>query len=418
MPLTNEGLKALKPKEKQYSVSDDKFAGLSVRISPGGTKSWQYRYRTRTGRQRRISIGTYPAISLKDARLQAQQLAAKAQRGEDPAMDRRQERYQEKFKDYRYVEDLWNAFLDELETGKINRKSLPYEKSVWKTHISPVIGKQYLSDLSKPRLYKLLKDIEKTAPNSANRAHTILQALFKLGIKLGAMEHNPLLGISRTYKETARQRVLSEQEIKILWTGLDDVRNVSLPVKIAIRILLLTGQRRAEVAEIPKYEIDADKRIWTIALDRLKNEKSTNASDHVVPIADWTFQYVEQAWELSGDSPFLFPSTHNKEKSISPGALSKAFRRVCSQLELDGIRLHDLRRTVDTMLCSDNLGYSRFDAALVLNHRSVYAKGVANIYDVNDYTDRKRRMLSAWESWLEIQLSNISENKVVRFPHD
>ena len=184
---------------------------------------------------------------------------------------------------------------------------------------------------------------------------------------------SPMTGLSMPYAENPRDRVMTENEIRIFWNGIDAVSQVSSAVKCAFKLALLTGQRRAEVSGIAKQELNLTDRLWSLSKDRVKNNTA-----HDVPLSDLALELIDQATALSGNSPYLFPSPRNNQKPINPKALTRAWSRASKQLGFEDIVLHDFRRTCATGL--QKLGVRLEVTEAILNHKSGSVSGLSLIH--------------------------------------
>jgi len=188
----------------------------------------------------------------------------------------------------------------------------------------------------------------------------------------------------------ARDRVLDESEIKHFWDALDSSKMSSLN-KMALRFLLVTGQRRGETVMAEWKEFDIKKAWWDIP-----SHKTKNGMNHRVPLNAMALEILKEIKTNNSDSSdFLFPS-HITGKSIDPRATTRALKKVQESIGLDPFTPHDLRRTVATMMTG--LGIQRLTVSKLLNHSE---GGITRIYDKYTYEDEKRAASKAWERKLK-----------------
>ena len=206
-------------------------------------------------------------------------------------------------------------------------------------------------------------------------------------------------------KETQRDRVLSEDEIKVFWNALDrfvDTDNekkleMSVDVRLALKLQLLTAQRRGEIATAEIAEFDLDTGWWTIPGHKAKNRLS-----HRVPLSPQSIEIVKQAMGLAGGSAFLFPSPWTGEsilpngekvdgKSITADSLTRAINENRAVIGIDNFSTHDLRRTAASMMTG--MGIPRPVVSKILNH---VESGITAVYDRHSYDKEKRQALNAW----------------------
>jgi len=193
---------------------------------------------------------------------------------------------------------------------------------------------------------------------------------------------------------------LSNEEIKILWEALD-LENMTMDIyrvsKLALKMILLTGQRPGEVCGMTWAEIDGD--TWTIPAARMKSKDA-----HSVPLSDMAREIIEQARIYSGDSLFVFASTHKDEGATTTRALSKAVSRHWLEIGFkEKFTPHDLRRTLRTRLAE--IGVDNVVAERVLAHK---LQGLLAVYNRYDYDTEKRQALDKWAKKLR-QIVGIEE---------
>ena len=249
--------------------------------------------------------------------------------------------------------------------------------------------------------------MDRGSPVMANRTLQLLKQVFKFGVQRDIIDASPAVGIDRPAKEKRRDRVLTEKEIKLFWNGLDKA-SMSEDVRIALKLCLVTAQRRAEVAGLRREEIDGD--WWTLPKERSKNGRA-----HRIPLSPLAKKLIKEA---SGDD-YLFPSPRQKDAKqitpIEPRALTNAVTKNRDR-EIDGRRIwdmprfsaHDLRRTAATRMAES--GVPRFDISKVLNHTD---QEVTAVYDRHSYDTEKRQALTAWARQLDTVITGEKASKIV-----
>ena len=398
--LTDVRVQSLKPKATRYEVWDPAAPGFGVRVTPKGIKSFVYLYRFE-GLARRMTIGRYPQLSLSNARLRyAAAKAALEDKGVDPGKT---------LVEGRAASRLAPTVI-QLADEYIEKWALPRKRS-WKedrrllTHdVIPVLGRKKAASVTRRDIRLLLDDIvERGAPITANRVLAVTRKMFRFAVSRDIVPNNPCEAIEAPAKESSRERVLSEPELKTLWKNLDgDALSMSEPVRIALRMMLVTGQRKGEVVGARWDEVDLGAGWWTIPA-----EKAKNGLPHRVPLSPLALTLLRRAQELSGDSEYLFPSARGV-KPIRDDAISKAVRRDDAILNIVHFTPHDLRRTAASHMAS--AGVSRLVISKILNHVD---RGVTAVYDRHSYDSDKRAALNAWSRQLESITSGKKASKVV-----
>lgn len=425
--LTDKSVMAAKaPVGKRLELWDARSPGLCLRVSESGAKSWVVRYRTLDGRQPRFSLGAAGnlkgALSLVEARDRASEVRRMAREGGDPANTKRATIVEAKTMTLRLIDDLADEYFERCAAGtyratRTGKKAatIAAERSLYAYRIKPHLGKTPIDGVTKAEVKRLLEDIADEAPIQSNRARALLRAMFNFAIHEERVGKNPVAGIMAVAKEEPRDRILSDGELRALWSALSNPSGfvveeagstkplwISPAVLIALRLSVLTLQRRTEVAGMRRDELRLDEGVWIIGKDRTKNGKA-----HLVPLSAPALALVRQALSLSTEpSDFVFPSPWKKLQGqpIDGGALSHALSDVYSAIGIRGANLHDLRRTGASAMASERLLVPPIVISRVLNHTMDGGGGAmvtARHYAVHDYAKEKRSALEAWASLLQ-----------------
>lgn len=394
MGLTDLVVRKLAPKKRRYEISDG--MGLAIRVMPTGAKSWIFRYQFE-GIARRMTLGSYPGISLADVRELHGAAMKDIQRGIDPGEKLKAEKAKRKaaptFEDL--LDEFWELELSKSPTAKERRRL------VEKDALSPWKNKKVV-DITRRDAVILLDKVRLRAPIGANRLQGVLVRMFNFAAERGIIEHSPMTGLRRP-QEKSRSRVLTDDEIKALWKALDlENKDVDIyrVVKLALKLIILTGQRPGEVSGMAWDEIDEAGCFWYIPAGRMKNAEAQR-----VPLCPMAFGVIKQAKKYSNpdECDFVFRSSHKPKQPISRQALAKAINRHWSEMKInDGKKIekaftpHDLRRTLRTKLAE--LGVSDIVAERILGHK---LQGMMAVYNQHDYDVEKRRALQVWELRLQ-----------------
>ena len=316
MGLTHLQVKKLPPKKHRYEISDGK--GLSIRVMPSGAKSWIFRYQF-DGMPRRMTLGSYPGIGLADAREKHGTAMRDIQRGIDPGAVALAEKAKRKaapnFKDL--LDEFWEMELEKSPSGKERRRMVKKDVIVpW--------GNRKVTDITRRDAVVLLDKVRKRAPIGANRLQGVLVRMFNFAAERGIIEHSPLTGLRRP-QEKARSRVLSDDEIKKLWSALD-IENKDIDIyrvtKLSLKMILLTGQRPGEVAGMAWAEIDEDASFWNIPAGRMKN-----AEPQRVPLCPMALEIIEHAKVYSDpdDCDFCFQIVIQTQRGCKPTRIRQGY---------------------------------------------------------------------------------------------
>lgn len=395
--LTDARIRSLLPEKSRREVWDTE-PGFGLRIAPTGRKSFIYLYRF-NGKSRRLTLGVYPRTSLADAREIVAKSVKTLEQGNDPGAEKINAR--KALRDAESFEEL--AFQWVERWAKPNRKSWRAAQRELEIDAIPAWGKKKAYDIKQKDVFALVEQImDRGSPIQANRTLGLLKQVFKFGVQRGIIDASPAVAIDKPAKETRRDRVLSESEIRAFWIGLD--RSIMTEgVKTALRLCLVTAQRRGEVAGMRRSEIDGN--WWIIPKERSKNGKA-----HRVPLSPLAKSLIEHA---SSDD-YLFPSprktgSNGEQIPIEARALTNAITKNRNVFDTDRFCTHDLRRTAATRMAE--LGVTRFDISKVLNHTD---RDVTAVYDHYAYDAEKKKALLKWGRRLQEILEGKKTKKVVR----
>jgi len=356
---------------RRYEVWDQTLPSFGVRISHTGRKTWFVSCRT-CGRLKRHTIGTYPVLSLSDAREIARKIIGDIQRGvyEAPTAGA--------------------PTLGETVPKFISRYAKPKNRGWRETEIiltkfSRLFNKR-LDEVKRPDIVKVLDDIiAGGAPFRANRALAAIKKLFAWSLDRGLIEINPIAGIKPPTKERHRDRILRDDEIGRFWSASDEL---GYPFGPLLQLLLLTAQRRGEVADMRWSQVDFERRIWTIPSEAAKNGRA-----HEVPLSDIALEVIRGLPRFVR-SDFVFTTTGRTPIS----GFGRMKRNLDAKMGVTGWRLHDLRRTAASGMA--RLGTAPHVIEKVLNHVSGTISGIAAVYNVHGYDREKRVALQRWASHL------------------
>lgn len=401
--MNTQQIHALKPKEgKQYSVSGFGVSGLALTVSYGGSKVFYYRYRNQAGKQQRLKIGSFPAISLARAKSIALSHAAKVSEGKDPVSEQREAKAMEQQRPIKTVDDLWFHYLT---TTGFRKKSIGDEEWLWKKYLQPHFGHLDVERYDRKSIMPFLTDLRvKKSAAMANRCQSLITRLASHGIEQMVFDSNPAHHLGRKPKETPRERVLNEEELKQLWKVLHDHQQlreakISVSMAQAIKLTTLTLCRRAEIIRAEWKDIDLLKQELVLSGDRVKNGRT-----HVLPLSKQVLECLNLAkmHAYKSESSYLFPSQRG-DTHFLPSALTRATARLCDHLEFQHFRTHDLRRTGVTTLAGRPFNVPRHILTNIINHKSDMAGASAmfRAYDHNEYAEEKRDALDRWSNYLQ-----------------
>jgi integrase len=365
---------------------DKGYPGLALRVSYGGGKSFVYFYRI-GGKLRRMTLGTFPALGLAEAREAWREARQDAQAGRDPATARKAGTGAT---DFRSVAAQW------ILRDQAKNKSRGIVARMIDVNVLPAWEYRQIGDIGRRDVLDVIDAIvDRGAVITARRVQAHLHRLFRWAVGRGIVESNPVADLPKPGSETKRDRVLSDDELVAVWKGAGEL---AWQFGQAIRLLILTGARREEIGQLRWAEVSG-------AALELKGDRTKNGEPHTIPLSDPALAIIEGLPRISG-SAFVF--TVDGKKPIS--GWSRAKVRLD---ELAGIApwvIHDLRRTVATGLQKLRTPLQVTEA--VLGHVSGSRAGVVGVYQCYDYAEEKRTALEAWAGHVETLLGQRASNVV------
>jgi integrase len=393
--LTDAACKTKPPASGRLEIADLRQAGLALRITSKGARSFAYRYRhPDTRKPLRITLGTYPTTTLEAARKRAREMAAQVEAGVNPTEHKRAEREKAPTRSF---EALAMRYLKEHAERHKRPRSIEEDRRNLQIHILPKWGKRDFRNIRRSDIIELIEAIVGDGKHTAaNRVHALVSSIFNFAIDSELLEANPATRLKKRGKEQARRRTLSDGEIRLFYNGIIEAPTPRL-VGLALRLALLTGTRASEVAGARKSELehldDRAKAVWLIPASRIKNK-----SDHLVPLAPLALETIREAGKLAGDSDFLFPALRsNGKKHVTRQALPAAMQdfgaRQGGTWGANPPVPHDLRRTVNTWLAK--AGISREVRDRCLNHLSGQGD-IETTYNRYEFQKEKRAAFGAW----------------------
>jgi len=346
--LTEVQIKKAKPTDKPYKLSDSK--GLFLLISNSGSKLWRFRYQ-RDGKEHLLSLGSYPELSLSDARDTRDEMRKIVKGGGDPKASRNQP----------------SSNISGITFEVLAREWFDLQKPMWvKRHaddvieslearVFPRIGDKIPDDVTAPDVLSLLREIEKTAIETAKRVRQRISAVFVYGISSGRASNDPAhivkgaLAPLRKGKQPAVITLKDAREVLIK----AEAETAHPVTKLAMRLLALTAVRPGTLITTPWTEfadLDEESPVWHIPAVRMKLKlahKDDERRDHLVPLSKQAIEVIEAIKSESWGAPYVFPNVRHRFKPMSENALSYLLKRA----HLSGKHVpHGWRSTFSTVM--------------------------------------------------------------------
>lgn len=395
---------------------DERCSGLCLRVMPTGRKVWSLRYRPLgSAKNKRLSLGTYPALSLSKARVEAEATRGLVRKGGDPAKeraDRKSRVHVEEATPPLTFERLSDLYLSNY--AKKRKSSWSNDEGYLRRDVLPAWGSKLAETVTKADVATLLLRVSDRAPVTANRVRSVLVTLFQWAVDEGLLAASPMTGVRKPHRERrlAVDRVFTDAELAVIWRAIDAAR-LDHAVRDALKVLALTGQRPNEVAGFAVREL-VDLEDPTQARIEIPAHRMKARRRHVVPLTPSVVALIQDRLLSNPDSDHVFASRYSQIARVARHSLSQAMRRIISELDETGADApvvcglkadpptpHAFRRTVATGLA--RLGIPREDRKAVLAH--VEGDVLGGHYDAYDRMAEKRRALEAWDRHVSRLLS-------------
>lgn len=379
--LTDAAIRRLPPKEKRYVVADDK--GLYLEVRPNGGKSWKVRL-YQDGRERKTTLGRYPRMSLKEARLERDRLKIEAaeggvRSGKDGVRQSRgtfEQLCREWFETK--IEPLMSARHSQTVLSRLDRI------------VIPALGDWTPDEITAPDVLEAMRPVERMGHNeTAIRTTQIIGQVMRYGVATGKCTRDvtaDMKGALTPQKVEHRPTITSPAAIGALCRAIDAAKGTPI-VQAALLFHMLTAVRPGELRKAEWAEIEGD--LWKIPAPKMKLRRP-----HVVPLSRQALEVLEKLHPITGRSPYLFPAVRNFSRPMSDMTELVALRRL--GYGQDEIVPHGFRGMFST------LAYENGWSSDVVERQLAHAKGgVRAAYDHSLLLDQRRDLMQWWADWLD-----------------
>jgi len=385
--LTDIKIKALKPKDKLYAVTDER--GLSLEISPTGGKWWRFKYRFE-GKQKRLSLGIYPDVGLKEARNGRDSLRKLIASGIDPAAARKAEKLSSNDLDsFETVAREWHQkFKHTWSANHAERTLLRIEQNIF-----PWLGSKSINKITAPELLAALKRIEnRGALETAHRTNQICGQVFRYAIATGRAERDPSADLKGALPPTKSKHHASITEPKKIGELMRTIGSYSgtFTTACALKLAPLLFVRPGELRHAEWSEFDFDNAEWRIPANKMKMK-----AVHIVPLSKQAIEIIEELKPVTGSGKYLFPSNRTITRPMSDNTVNGALRRLGYTKE--EMTAHGFRSIASTLLNEQGWNRDAIERQLAHSERD----GVRAAYNYAEYLPERKRMMQAWADYLD-----------------
>ena len=391
MPLTDAAIKNAKPSAKPIKLSDEK--GLFLLISPAGGKWWRLKYRF-GGKEKLLSLGVYPDVSLRDARQRRDDARKLLANGIDPGENRKIQKAAKSEQSANSFEVVAREWFAKFKPGWADTHSDKIIKR-FENDVFPWLGSRPIAEITAQELLQCLRRIEnRGALDTAHRAHQNFGQVFRYAVQTGRAQRDPS-GDLRGALPPARQEhyasITEPKAVAELLRAIDGFRGTFI-VQCALKLAPLLFVRPGELRNAEWSEIDLEKAEWNIPAERMKMRIS-----HLVPLSIQVVETLRELHALTGDGRYVFPGARTNGRPMSSAAVNAALRRLGydTKTEITG---HGFRAMARTILHQE-MGIAPEVIEHQLAHRVPDALGTA--YNRTKFLPERRKMMQQWADYLD-----------------
>ena len=387
MPLTDATIRNAKPGDKPRRLFDG--GGLYLEVTPAGGKGWRLKYRF-AGKEKRISLGVYPAVGLREARARRDGARKQLAAGVDPSAARKA------VKAARGGEDSLEAVAREWHAKHAPRWAPGHASNIisrFERDIFPWLGARPVNEVAAPELLRVLRRIEsRGALELAHRAHQNIGRVFQYAIATGRAERNPaadIRGALPPVKEKHHAAITDPKAIGALLRAIDGYQG-SFVTRCALQLAPLTFVRPGELRKAEWSEIDLDVAEWRIPAERMKMR-----AIHIVPLPVQAIACLRELHPLTGSGHYVFPGLRTPTRPMSENTINGALRRLgYAKDEMTG---HGFRSMASTLLNEQGWHRDAIERQLAHGERDA----VRAAYNYAEHLPERRRMMQAWADYLD-----------------
>jgi integrase len=389
MKLTDTKIRSLKPREKQYKVSDG--SNLFLVITPTASKYWRFKY-IFNGKEKLLALGVYPDVTLALAREKRDEAKQQLAEGNDPSFVKQIKQRAKKQAALNSFEDVareWHAkFLSKWTKGHAQTIIARLEKNIF-----PWIGNHPISEVTPMELLRLMRQIEsRGAKETAHRVLQVCGQVFKFAIVTARAQIDPtaaLKGALAPVQTKHHASITDPQEIGKLLRDIDGYKGFFI-TKCALRLSPLLFVRPGELRKAEWSEINFETDEWRIPAVKMKMK-----TVHIVPLSKQALAILNELHPLTADGKYVFPGLINVDRPMSDNTVTSALRRL--GYSSDEMTAHGFRSMACTLLNEHGWNRDAIERQLAHAERS----NVRAAYNYAEYLPERRKMMQEWADYLE-----------------
>ncbi|SRR5208282_5392894 len=400
MPLTVKQIQALRPIEGHITKLSD-GGGLQLWVTSSGARLWNLAYRF-AGKQRKLAIGPYPTIPLKEARARRDQAKRQLDAGLDPSQQKRLAKLTAAIKQANTFDALASEFLDKKRAE--GKAEATLSKLEWLVGIAkPLLGPRPISEITAPEILQVLRRVEaRERHESAKRLRGVVGSVFRYAVATGRATNDPTTALKGALVSPIvrhRAAIIDPQGLGALLRAIDG-HNGTPEVRLGLQLLALTFVRPGELRGATWPEVDFPKAVWTIPPNRMKMRRP-----HRVPLARQTLNVLKNARAINPDAELILPGMRGRGRSLSENTFNAALRRL--GYAKDDMTAHGFRSAASSIL--NECGQWNADA-IEAQLAHVEGNSVRRAYARAEYWDERVKMMQWWADLLDaLKLAGLTD---------
>lgn len=396
MPLKSHEIKSLRPIEKSFKVADAR--GLYLLVKPNGSKRWYFKYR-HGGKEKKMSIGEWPEVSLSDARNIRDAAKFKLSSGTDPMLERKREKVTAHINAANTFSLVATEYIDHKMVGEGRAASTILKARWFLEQLSGSVGSMPITDIDPQMMLAALKRLEsKGVLETAKKCRSFASRVFRYGAATGRCSNDPtslLQGALIAPKARSYAAILEPAKLSELLRTIDQFTGYPV-IRAAMQILPHVYVRPGELRHAEWEEFDFAKEIWTIPEGKMKMRV-----EHSVPLSKQVISMLQELHAVTGQKGYVFPAIHTRQRPLSENTINASFRRM--GFDKDEVTAHGFRSTASTLLNESGLWHP--DAIeRALGHRD--KNKIRATYNRGTYWDERVRMAQWWSDYLDSLKAN------------
>lgn len=393
--LSDSKVKSLKTDKKQERFYDG--GGLYIEVSNTGKKHWRYKFRI-AGKENVYSIGSYPNVSLRNARIAHQEAKALVEQGINPTIIKNTRKFQNEYSSHNSLEAIGNEWFAIKISTKSDSHKVRTERYL-RQDIYPIFGKRQIDDIAVLEFSNLFKKIQdEVSPDKAKRIRQTLVSIYAYAVSAGYCQINPIISITEIFKKHKvkhRTAITSPEELGKFLLDAEET-TATLVTKTALLLTPILFQRPGNIRAMEWSEIDWINEMWNIPNEKMKVEKDGFSTDHSVPLPKQAIDLLRNIHPYTGNGQYVFPSARGKTRCLSENGVRTAMRDMGWSNEQ--VTPHGFRATARTLL--DEVLKERVD---LIEHQLAHAvkDPTGRAYNRTTFLEERKVMMQRWADYLD-----------------